>query len=80
MLPIAPPSSGPIVLDSMKYTPPPCTAPFVAMAQIDRTVVNIDIFSWEAASSERFLQTCRHQDCVGNGELKNCLEDPGIAN
>ena len=33
-----PPNSGPMVLESMKYTPPPLTAPLVASAQIERTV------------------------------------------
>lgn len=36
--PIAPPNSGPKVLDIIKYAPPPSTAPFVEIAQIEKTV------------------------------------------
>ena len=37
-IPMDPPSSGPKVRLIMKYTPPPCTAPFVAIAHMDNIV------------------------------------------
>ena len=37
-MPIEPPSSGPNVRLIIKYTPPPLTAPFVAIAHIDKIV------------------------------------------
>ena len=42
MMPIAPPNSGPIERDIIKYAPPPSIAPFVDIADTESTV-NITI-------------------------------------
>lgn len=57
-VPMDPPNSGPKALLIMKYAPPPSMAPFVEMAQMDRTVKNRMTYAKDSSKSVKSSPEC----------------------